>query len=268
MKIPSKIKAEPPEKKLLQKSNRVQFQCKPGLPCFTACCQDVNIFLSAYDILRLKNRLGMPSGEFLERYTKTLISPSGSLPVIQLKMEEADKRCPFVTAEGCTVYTDRPWACRMYPLDRTDEGEQYFFIVGEEECHGRKEPAEWVVEDWLMTQGVDPYDEMDHRFQVVTCNPRLLEAGIKNPRIQQMFWMACYDLDTFRRFVLESRFLKTFEVEEELVQRVRTDDVALLNLSLRWLQFGLVAGDVLPIKEEVLKAKQAEQDRSKTGPGK
>ena len=265
MKIPSKFKSESCEKRLLEKTSRIQFQCRPGLPCFTACCRDVNIFLSAYDILRLKNRLGMASGQFLERHTKTLISPSGSLPVIQLKMEGPDKRCPFVTAEGCVVYTDRPWACRMYPLDRTDEGDKYFFVTGDTVCHGRREPSEWVLKDWLMEQRVEPYDEMDRRFQTGTNNPRLLEAGIENPRIQQMFWMACYDLDNFRRFVFESRFLKTFDLEPEMVERARTDDLALLNLSHRWLLFGMVSGDALPIKEEVLKAEKA---RLKTEPGK
>lgn len=267
MKIPSKSKVNPSEKQMLEKTDKIRFQCRPGLPCFTACCQDVNIFLSSYDILRLKNRLGMESSEFLERYTKTLLSPGGKLPLIQLKMEDADKRCPFVTPEGCTVYSDRPWACRMYPIDTTDEGEKCFFIAEENVCLGRGEPVEWVLGDWLVAQGVEPYDEMDRHFQVVTRNPRLLEPGMADQRIQQMFWMACYDLDTFRRFVFQSRFLKTFEVEEELVEMARTDDVALLNIALRWLKFGLVCADVLPIREEVLKAKQAETGNEKKSPG-
>jgi len=38
-------------------------------------------------------------------------------PVILLQMRDNEKKsCPFVTAEGCSVYPDRPWACRMYPL--------------------------------------------------------------------------------------------------------------------------------------------------------
>ncbi|MEW6442156.1 MAG: YkgJ family cysteine cluster protein [bacterium] len=262
MKDPSKSSAPPSRRPLLKPSSRVKFECRPGLPCFTACCQDVNIFLSSYDILRLKNRLQVTSGDFLERYTKTLLSPSGAIPLVQLKMQESDKRCPFVTPEGCTVYSDRPWACRMYPIDRTDAGGEYFFIAENEVCRGRNEPKEWAIEDWLTDQGVEPYEEMDDRFSIVTRNPRLMKEKLQDPRMQKMFWMAFYDLDTFRRFVYESRFLQTFEVEPEMVELARKDDMALLHLALRWLQFGLVCADVLPIREEVLKAKKAAQEEA------
>lgn len=247
----------------LDKNSVICFQCKPGLPCFTTCCQDVNIFLSAYDILRLKNRLGLPSSEFLSRYTKTLISSSGKLPLVQLKMEGEEKRCPFVRAEGCTVYEDRPWACRMYPLDRTDDGGKFFFMVSDAACLGRRESVRWTVEEWLLSQEIGPYEDMDRKFQIVTCNPRLLSVGLNDPKLQQMFWMASYDLDTFRRFVFESRFLQKFELEPETIELVRTDDVALLHLALRWLQFGLVCADVLPIREEVRKEQTGRVENAK-----
>ncbi len=251
----------------LDKKSVICFQCRPGLPCFTACCQDVNIFLSAYDILRLKHRLGLPSSEFLSRYTKTLISSSGKLPLVQLKMEGQEKRCPFVTAEGCTVYEDRPWACRMYPLDRTDDGGKFFFIAPDHVCLGRRESARWTVEEWLLSQEIGPYEDMDRKFQIVTGNPRLLSEGLSDPKLQQMFWMASYDLDTFRRFVFESRFLQKFELEPETIELVRTDDVALLHLALRWLQFGLVCADVLPIREEVRKEKMERAGKAKGSGG-
>jgi hypothetical protein len=71
-----------------------------------------------------------------------------------------------------------------------------------------------------------------------------------------MFRMACYDLDTFRRFVFETRFLEVFEVEEEVIRQVKKDDLALLELAFRWIRFGLVCGDVLPIREEVAESKR------------
>ncbi|HKJ01944.1 MAG TPA: hypothetical protein VJ997_05800, partial [Longimicrobiales bacterium] len=45
------------------------FACHPGVSCFNCCCHDVNVFLTPYDVMRLKNRLGIKSGEFLDRYT-------------------------------------------------------------------------------------------------------------------------------------------------------------------------------------------------------
>ena len=48
--------------------DRFKFACHPGVSCFNRCCGDVNIFLSPYDVLRMKKRLGMKSGDFLDRH--------------------------------------------------------------------------------------------------------------------------------------------------------------------------------------------------------
>jgi hypothetical protein len=89
---------------------------------------------------------------------------------------------------------------------------------------------------------------MDERFRVVTQYPRLTEAGIDSPQVQKMFRMACYDLDTFRRFVFQTTFLKRFDIDRDTVARIRTDDLTLLDLALQWVRYGLVCGDVLPLK--------------------
>ena len=33
------------------------FDCSPAVPCFNACCRDLNQALSPYDILRLKDSM-------------------------------------------------------------------------------------------------------------------------------------------------------------------------------------------------------------------
>jgi hypothetical protein len=51
--------------------------------------------------------------------------------------------------------------------------------------------------------------------------------------------MAAYDLDTFREFVFSSTFLRRFDLDDDLVESLRTDDRALLLFALRWLRFAL-----------------------------
>jgi hypothetical protein len=46
-----------------------RFHCSPGVACFTRCCADVTIALTPYDVIRLKNALGISSDAFLEKYT-------------------------------------------------------------------------------------------------------------------------------------------------------------------------------------------------------
>ena len=99
-----------------------RFNCSSGAACFTRCCQDVTIVLSPYDVLRLKNALGMSSGDFLEKHTIIIQKKDRLIPMVVLKMNEQDKRCPFVSKDGCAVYNDRPWPCRLFPLDMNDDG--------------------------------------------------------------------------------------------------------------------------------------------------
>ena len=49
------------------------FKCHNSLSCYNKCCRDVNIFLSPYDVLRLKNALNCTSGTFLDKYMSHFI---------------------------------------------------------------------------------------------------------------------------------------------------------------------------------------------------
>jgi len=66
---------------VLTLENDFRFKCHKGLNCFTRCCCNITIFLTPYDILRMKNSLNISSGEFLANYTVSMIGDSG-LPVV------------------------------------------------------------------------------------------------------------------------------------------------------------------------------------------
>lgn len=73
------------------------FLCGPEAPCFTACCADLNLLLTPYDVLRMKKRLGLSAGEFLGEYTAPF-EEEFVFPLICLKMRDDERRsCPFVT---------------------------------------------------------------------------------------------------------------------------------------------------------------------------
>ena len=54
-----------PELTPISPQDTFRFSCSPVVVCFNECCRDLNQFLTPYDILRLKNHLGLSSGEFL-----------------------------------------------------------------------------------------------------------------------------------------------------------------------------------------------------------
>src|SRR5512135_3107004 len=122
----------------------------------------------------------------------------------------------------------------------------------------RSERGGWRISFYCSTfkdQGLAPYNEMQILLGKISSHPQLSGEFIRNPKIQEMCRMALYDLDRFRRFVLESRFLQLFEVEKDVADRIRSDDVELMRLAHRWLEFGLVAGETLKIREEAVKAR-------------
>jgi len=244
--------------------SRFQFHCHPGVACFTRCCRNVNIFLSPYDILRIKKRLGIPSEKFLKQYTLSLIPETSGFPVILLKMrDDQDKTCPFVRPEGCSIYEDRPWPCRMFPLDQSEANSGFHFAAQPSFCLGMVEDREWTVKEYLEDQGLAPYNEMQNLLEKISSHPRLSRENIQNPKVQEMCRMALYDLDRFRRFVLESRFLQIFYVEKEIAQKIVTDDLELMKLAHRWLEFGLISGENLKIREDILKGKGARKAEDK-----
>jgi hypothetical protein len=171
--------------------------------------------------------------------------------------EEHNKACPFVTTQGCSIYEDRPWACRMFPLDQGNDAGTFRFIADPSFCLGMGEERETTVAEYLGGQGISSYAESEALLGRIASHPRFSKEQIQNPKVQDMCRMALYDLDRFRRFVIESRFLEVFEVEKDVAESIKTDDLELMRLAHRWLEFGLVAGETLKMREDVLKGKKS-----------
>jgi hypothetical protein len=75
-----------------------------------------------------------------------------------------------------------------------------------------------------------------------------------------MFYLACYDTDRFRGLLLESSFLNRFEVDDEVIEKIRTDDEALLDFGFDWLRFSLFGEKTIKIKGDVAEEKKRELD--------
>ncbi|MBW2118939.1 MAG: YkgJ family cysteine cluster protein [Deltaproteobacteria bacterium] len=114
------LESAPSPEKCLDLKDTFAFSCHKDLACFNACCRNKYLPLIPYDILRLKKARNLHSDEFLTRYTVYRLDHDSGFPIISLKMGDApEKACPFVTPEGCSVYNDRPMACRLFPLGRS-----------------------------------------------------------------------------------------------------------------------------------------------------
>ena len=213
------------------------FSCDPGLDCFTRCCQDVNILLTPYEIVQLKNRLGLSTTGFLQSYTKILISPETALPAVQLKMDEENRRqCHFVSEQGCGVYDCRPWSCRMYPLDESDTGEGYTAIVDSSRCLGLNADRVWQLQDWFQDQRLESYNHWNQRFAELTEDQELTTWRKEYPGGFEIFHLACYDLDRFRELVFKENLHEMLGRAHVDLEALRTDDLSLLDFAFTWLK--------------------------------
>lgn len=263
-----------PEKLTL--NSPLQFECHPGVPCFTACCHSIKIVLTPYDILVLRSRLGIPAHEFVTKYTEPTFLEKTDMPGVRIKLTKEKHACPFVTPEGCTVYSDRPTACRYYPVGMADfhEGgsndakkDKFFFLVKEPHCKGFEEPKQWTIREWRMDQGVDERDELNKEWlRLIMRRKSFGHQATLSDAAKRMFFMASTDLDSFRRFIFESSFLDTYEIDAETVAKIKEDDIELMLFSFSYLANTLFGAQGMKIKKEKIEEKvkeiKARQDES------
>ena len=220
------------------------FACHPAVPCFNECCRDLNQFLTPYDILRLKNHLGLSSGEFLERYTSQHIGPDSGLPIITLKPgDRQDLTCPFVTPAGCSVYEDRPSSCRTYPLMRgvsrsreTGKMVEQFMVLKEAHCCGFDDGQTTTVQQWIENQDIAVYNEINDKLIQIISLKNSRRPGVLDLKTRHMFFTALYDLDSFRSQITNNELLADLQIDSSLLDKALEDDVALLEVGMKWLE--------------------------------
>jgi len=230
----------------LSKSSPFTFECHKDVKCFTRCCRGINIVLTPYDIIRLKNRMQLSSGEFLAIYTRPELLEKTDLPVVTLKMlDDEQESCPFVRDDGCLVYTDRPSTCRYYPLGVASlshkEGAEaggFYFFVHEPHCLGFEEKRDWTVASWRQDQGVDIHDDINAAWTDLVVRKRSFPKNVMlTEDAKKMFFLASYNIDKFKDFVFKSTFLSRYEIDPDTVAAIEKDEIELLRFGLRWVKY-------------------------------
>ena len=217
-----------------------RFACSQKLSCFNECCRDLSQFLTPYDILRLKNHLGLSSADFLKQYCSQHTGPESGLPIVTLKPKTAlQLTCPFVTAVGCSVYANRPSSCRTYPLARaisksreTGAISEHFMVLKEPHCGGFNENKVQTIEQ----QGICVYNKFNDMLMEIISLKNRVRPGSLDIKSRYIFHLALYDLDHFRLQIFENNLLGEVEMEPDRMEAIKTDDVELLKFGIEWVK--------------------------------
>lgn len=219
------------------------FTCSPAVPCFNACCRDLNQALTPYDILCLKHHLKMTATDFLATYTEMHIGPGSGLPVVGLRFADAkDLTCPFVGDSGCRVYPARPASCRTYPLARgvvrdrqTGRLTERWALIQEPHCKGFTGGQRQTVAQWIADQHIATHNRMnDVMLDLIGAKQRYRPGPLTPDELQQVY-TALYDMDTFRSHRHTAGKQPRVGSEPPHRRPTLAEDTALLGEAVRWI---------------------------------
>ncbi len=229
----------------LNLDSEIQFHCHKGISCFNECCRNIDITLTPYDILRLKRRFGLSSSEWVNQFTLPYPMDAHEMPGLKLATQPGTTACVFLREEGCSVYEDRPAACRLYAMGSmgvrkqgSAEVEEIYFMVREEHCKGHEEPRKLTVRTYLEEQGLLEYQEFNRSWRDIVLKKRSSgpTVGKPSPRSMQLFDMCSYDIDSFRKFFNSPGFTEIFDLGEDEKKELNEDEDRLFQFSCRFLK--------------------------------
>lgn len=240
------VQKEFPEGMIPIGKSEFQFECHPDVDCFTVCCRNVDLTLYPYDVIRLKNSLGIDSESFVREHTFLVKGENPFFPTVKLKLTEDDgNSCPFLTGEGCSVYQDRPSACRTYPLERAVDRaqikgrrEEFYFMTDHKYCLGHKEDKNFTVKSWTRNQKLDEFNTMNAiwaEIDTIFCQNPWKGEGAGGEK-QQLSFLVCYNIDGFRRFVDQHKLLAQYKLQKDFKNRISKEDSELQKFGFEWLK--------------------------------
>lgn len=233
--------------KQLKANDTFTFRCHSGLECFNRCCRNLNLFLYPYDVICLKKNVGITSEEFLDQYTDIVMRPGNFFPDVLLRMaDNQEKTCPFLTPNGCSVYADRPDACRTFPVEQgvifnpsENKTKPVYFFKPPAFCMGQYENKKMTIKEWTVDQDANRHNKLTALWADLKSLFNENPWGMEGPegRKAKMAFMSTYNMDSFRSFVFNSSFLKRYKVKSAVLKKIKAQDTELMKFGFLWVKY-------------------------------
>jgi uncharacterized protein len=134
-------------------------------------------------------------------------------------------------------------------MRRSDEyvDRSAFAMVKEKHCLGHLEDKTQTIEQYRTEQGVTEYDQKAHAWRQLILKRKSAGPSIGKPTpvSNQLFFMASYDMDRFRAFIMSPSFNETYNIPIEIMATLVADDEALLDFGMNFLRHALFGEDFI-----------------------
>ena len=181
----------------------VKADCHDCIGC-SDCCRGMgnSIILDPMDIWRLTSNLKTNFNSLLERYVELGVVDGLILPNLKLAGEE--EACSFLSNEGrCSIHNFRPGICRLFPLGRFYEENQFHYFLQVHECP-RKDKTKIKVKKWLGINDIKSYEKFvwDWHSFINYCEEAIVDLEDEQKKmltlyILKTFYQTNYPVDEF-----------------------------------------------------------------------
>ena len=190
--------------KLYTAGDMVKIGCNDCTGC-SECCRMVGdtIILDPYDLYQLEQVLHTGFEELMIdkielRMVDGVVQPN-------LKIRENGKGCVFLSDEGrCTIHRYRPGFCRMFPMGRIYEGEDFRYFLQVHEC---PYPGKTKIKlkKWLGIPELSRYEEYIKTWHFFLKQVQEIIRGMENQEMVKSFTM----------FLLKQFYVNQYDVKED-----------------------------------------------------
>lgn len=180
--------------RLYSSGEMVKADCHDCKGC-SDCCRGMgnSVILDPMDIWRFQTGIKKRFQALLEEGIIELnIVDSMILP--NLSMNSAQDACAFLDEKGrCSVHKYRPGICRLFPLGRYYEEDNFRYFIQIHEC-SRKERGKVKIKKWLEIPDLKSYEAYVLKWHDFL---NKCEEGLENLAEEQRRTLSLYVLRTF-----------------------------------------------------------------------
>lgn len=182
----------------------VEASCN-GCKGHASCCHGMgnSIVLDPYDIYQLTKNLKVTFEELLVNKIELNVVDGIILP--NLKMMEESEGCAFLNSQGkCSVHSFRPGICRIFPLGRYYENQNFQYILQMNECQNNSK-TKTKVSKWIDTPDFKENKKFILDWHYFLIDKENIIKGIEDMKL----------VKNINMFILNSFYLKKYDPDSD-----------------------------------------------------